>query len=235
MEWDELPALFPMFGDSSRWLPLLQSHQALIVEAEPHTRVTSVAHRDAVQRHYAESLETWRLAVQVAGHEPAIVVDVGSGGGYPGIVFACLAPETTVHLIEPLQKRARLLDATAKTLGLANVTVLAARAEDAGRGPLRGVAELVTARAVAPLAELLEYTVPFATLGGALVLPKGSALEGELAHAHQAMAVLACAHRKTLPMRPAISENVVLACFEKTGETPSTYPRRAGIPGKQPL
>lgn len=235
MEWHELPALFPMFGDSARWLPLLQAHHDLIIEAEPYTRVTSVAHRDAVQRHYAESLETWRLAIEVAGRDPGVVVDVGSGGGYPGMVFACLAPQTTVHLVEPLQKRARLLEATANALGLANVTVLAARAEDAGRGPLRGVAELVTARAVAPLAELLEYTVPFAALGGFLVLPKGSALEGELAHAHQAMAILGCMHRQTVPMRAAISENVVLACFEKTGETPASYPRRAGVPGKQPL
>ena len=61
-EWDELPALFPDFEDPGRWLPLLRRHLVLVEEAAPHTRVTSVPAREAVRRHYAESLELLRVA-----------------------------------------------------------------------------------------------------------------------------------------------------------------------------
>jgi 16S rRNA (guanine527-N7)-methyltransferase len=235
MEWDELPELFPRLDHPARWLPLLRAHLDLVIEAETHTRVTSVAHRDSIQRHYAESLETWELSVGVLGGDPVSVVDVGSGGGYPGIVMACIAPETEFALVEPLQKRARLLEAEVEALGLKNVKVYAERAEDAGKGPLRGKGDLVIARAVASLSALLEYTSPFAKVGGSMILPKGSAFPGELEAAHQAMAILGCAHRATLSMRPQISEAVVVAHFVKTAETPAMYPRRAGTPGKSPL
>ncbi len=235
MEWDELPELFPTFGDSERWLPLLRTHQELLTEAEPHTRVTSVGPAEAVQRHFAESLETWRISIDLFGSVPASLIDVGSGGGFPGLVMACVAPGSTFHLVEPLQKRARLLDAVANTLGLSNVHVYPQRAEDAGRGPLREHAEMVTARAVAKLPELLEYTAPFAKVGGMIVLPKGSGLPDELEGASAAMRILHCGHRSTVAMRPEISEAVRLAVFEKTAATRKLYPRRAGLPGKQPL
>ncbi|MGE0599473.1 MAG: 16S rRNA (guanine(527)-N(7))-methyltransferase RsmG [Dehalococcoidia bacterium] len=235
MDWDELPGLFPSLPDPERWLSLLRRHLDLIAAAEPHTRVTSVAPEEAVQRHYAESLETWRIGVEALGRTPGTVVDVGSGGGFPGLVMACIAPETTFHLVEPLQKRARLLAAMANDIGLSNVRVYPLRAEDAGRGELRESAAMVTARAVAKLAELLEYTVPFAAVGGMVVLPKGSALATELEDAAGAMEKLNCNHRATVAMRPRVSEAVRVAVFEKTSATSSMYPRRAGVPGKQPL
>ncbi|MGE3073309.1 MAG: 16S rRNA (guanine(527)-N(7))-methyltransferase RsmG [Dehalococcoidia bacterium] len=235
MEWDELPGLFPMLPEPARWLPLLRRHLELIVAAEEHTRVTSVAPADAIQRHYAESLETWRIAVEASGSMPATAVDVGSGGGFPGLVMACITPGTTFHLVEPLQKRARLLEAMASDLGLSNVRVHPQRAEDAGKGPLRDAAPLVTARAVAKLAELLEYTAPFAAVGGLVALPKGSGLAGELEHAARAMEKLSCRHLGTWQMRPEVSDSARVAVFEKTAMTGSVYPRRAGVPGKQPL
>ena len=84
MNWDELPGLFPALAEPERWLPLLKAHLAYIAEAGEHTRVTAVAPDDAIQRQYAESLETWRIAVEALGAAPPEVVDVGSGGGYPG-------------------------------------------------------------------------------------------------------------------------------------------------------
>ncbi len=235
MIWDELPALFPSLAEPERWLPLLQAHLDLVSRAEGHTRVTAVAPGEAIQRHYAESLETWRIALEASGAIPDAVVDVGSGGGYPGLVMACVAPQTRFALVEPLQKRARLLEAAADELALTNVAVYAQRAEDAGRGPLRESAGLVTARAVAALPALLEYTVPFAARGGAIALPKGSALPAELAEATNAMAQLGCEHETTVAMRPAISEALTVALFRKVATTPQRYPRRPGVPRKRPL
>ncbi len=231
--WEDLPALFPGFEAPERWLPLLRRHLALVEDAAHHTRVTSVPPGEALHRQYAECLEL--LAVASRAAVPASVVDVGSGGGYPGLVIAAVLPHTPVTLVEPLKKRARLLTALAAELGLANVRVEALRAEEAGRGPLRDSAALVAARAVAPLAELLEYTAPLAAPGGELVLAKGSGLAGELAAAAHAMRELACELVAIEPAHGVISENLAFAVFRKQRATPERYPRRPGVPRKRGL
>jgi 16S rRNA (guanine527-N7)-methyltransferase len=235
MEWSELPGLFPGLPDAGRWLPLLERHATILKQAETHTRVTSVAPEDAVRRQYAESLEIWRIAVEATGADPAQAVDVGSGGGFPGLVMACAAPRTNFVLVEPLQKRARLLEDAALLLGLENVQVLGERAEDAGRGPGRGSASLVTARAVANLSELLEYTAPFAAPGGSIASAKGSGWEAELRASERAQALLSTRFVRRVAMRPAISENVSVLLFEQEREVGPAYPRRAGIPHRRPL
>lgn len=234
LSWDDLPGLFPSFANPERWLPLLQRHAGLVEDAAKHTRVTSVTGANVVRRQYAESLEVFRIArCFTSTWEP--YVDVGSGGGYPGLVVAILEPSLDVTLVEPLQKRARLLAAMAVELGLANVRVLAERAEDAGRGALRECAALVTARAVAELRELVEYTVPLARTGGWIALPKGSGAEAEVEEAARSFAELNCAHRATVPMRSEVSDSGMVVVMEKVGPTPEKYPRRPGLPGKRPL
>jgi 16S rRNA (guanine527-N7)-methyltransferase len=146
-----------------------------------------------------------------------------------------VAPEVEVTLVEPLRKRARLLEAVAGELRLNNVSVIAARAEEAGRGLLRGSAGLVTARAVAPLAELLEYTAPLAAVGGMLALPKGSGAEDEVAGAARALSELGCQVERIEPMRPQVSELAQVVLVRQQRATPERYPRRAGLPGKRPL
>jgi 16S rRNA (guanine527-N7)-methyltransferase len=234
MPWDDLPALFPAFAGAERWLPLLRAHARLVEEAAPRVRVSSVPAEEAVRRQYAESLETWRIATERA--LPRRLIDVGSGGGFPGLVAAIVSPAVDVHLVEPLGKRAALLREMADALDLPNVRVHAARAEDAGRGALRDSAEVVTARAVAPLRELLEYVAPLAAPGGLLVLPKGSGAAAELAAAGDALAALNCAAgAELLPMRDDIAPNIAVVLVRKAGPTPARYPRRPGLPGKRPL
>lgn len=235
MNWHDLPDLFPAFGDAARWLPLLERHAALLEAASTHTRVTSVDPAEAVQRHYAESLEIWRLLLDHGGAGAQLVVDVGSGGGFPGMVAAAVSPETRFVLVEPLKKRARLLEELAIELGLNNVDVLALRAEEAGRGACRDAAGIVTARAVAQLAELLEYTAPLARDGGIIGLPKGSALESELATSAKACHVLGCRFLETVAMRPEVSATLSIALFRKAGRTHEAYPRRPGMPHQKPL
>lgn len=236
VNWRDLPGLFPSFETPGRWLPLLERHMALLEEAAVHTRVTSVPSDEAVRRHYAESLEIWRILLESAPLDPAAVVDVGSGGGFPGIVMACVSPAIRFVLVEPLKKRARLLESMAVTLGLANVEVLALRAEEAGQlAGNREAADIVTARAVAPLAELLEYTAPFARPGGIIGLPKGSALAEELEGARKAAHILGCGYLDSISMRPTVSETLSLALYRKDAPTPRTYPRKPGVPRQRPL
>jgi 16S rRNA (guanine527-N7)-methyltransferase len=233
LTWEQLPALFPRFAEPGRWLPLLRRHAGLIASASGRVRVTSVPPEEAVRRHYAESLELLRIADE-AGWEGA-TADVGSGGGYPGLVFAAVRPDVTAHLIEPLQKRARLLEWLVEELGLEHVQVHAMRAEEAGRGPLRDSCGLVTARAVAGLSEVLEYTAPLTAQGGLIALPKGSALDAEVTGAEPAMKALAASVAARTPMRPVVSERIDVLLLRKLATTPVAYPRRPGMAARRPL
>lgn len=236
MEWSELPGLFPMFPEPERWLPLLQRHWAMLEEAQDRVRVTAITAEDSVGRHYAEALETLRVAGELRGlHSFKSVIDLGTGGGYPGIPIACILPGTRVHLVEPLQKRADLLYEMAVELGLGEVIVHAERGEKAGHSPLRAMGDFVTARAVAQLPELLEYIAPLTAIGGLILLPKGSRLDDELRDAENAMKTFGCQVIDVIPMRPEISTLTKLLAMEKVSSTPGKYPRRTGLPGKRPV
>lgn len=231
--WEDLPGLFPGLSGAARWLPLLQGHHALLRSAEARVRVTAVPPGESVGRLYAESLETLRIALEHGAGGP--VVDIGSGGGFPGLVIAIVRNDWPVALVESLEKRATLLRDMADSLGLDNVTVHAARAELAGRGPLRDTAGLVTAKAVAELRELFEYTAPFAAPGGMLALPKGSSMAAELEAAANAVGELGLGTPTPIAMRPEASATPWTVIASKRGATPDRYPRRPGMPAKRPL
>ncbi len=237
MDWENLPALFPGFAPSEGWLETLRRHAEMLAEAAPAVRVSSVPSAEAVQRHYAESLELLRIfqTFYPTNFHGKSVADVGSGGGFPGTVLAALLPGAQVHLIEPLKKRARLLEQVASDLPLANVRVHPVRAEEAGRGHLRNAAALVTARAVASLPELIEYVAPLAERHGMIALPKGSRLEEELPAAAYAISQLACEVVAVVPMRPEVSEFGRVLLLRKVARTPLEYPRKPGIAGRTPL
>ncbi|MSX13275.1 MAG: 16S rRNA (guanine(527)-N(7))-methyltransferase RsmG [Actinobacteria bacterium] len=121
----------------------------------------------------------------------AVVADVGSGAGLPGLVWALARTDLKIVLIEPLLRRANFLTTVVSDLGLGGqVTVTRVRAEDlAKQGDWVGV-DVVTARAVAPLARLLGWTVPLLRAGGSLVALKGSSVSSELAEAAPVAAAL---------------------------------------------
>jgi 16S rRNA (guanine527-N7)-methyltransferase len=233
LAWNDLPRLFPEFESPARWLPLLQRHADLLANASERVRVSSVAPEETVRRHYAESLELLRI-MELNGPVSKLA-DVGSGGGYPGLVIAAVHPDAEVHLIEPLQKRARLLTELTGELGLSHVHVHPVRAEEAGRGALRDACPAVTARAVASLAELLEYTAPLTAPAGRIYLPKGSAFEDEMNASSAALEALDVSLEGRAPMRGEISERLLVSVFEKTAPTSERYPRRPGMPAKRPL
>jgi 16S rRNA (guanine527-N7)-methyltransferase len=235
LAWDDLGRLFAGEVDGAA-IGRLQQHWALVEGNETAGRLTAVAAEEAVRRQYGESLELLRIAEGALGGGGAIrYADIGTGGGWPGLVAACTRPGWEVHLVEPLQKRARFLAAAARELGLANVTVHAVRAEEAGRGPLREACRLVTARAVAELRVVLEYAAPLAAIGGVIALPKGSRLGEELAAAEAAVAELGCELEGITAMRAEVSETVLVVLFRKRSACPARYPRRAGLPERRPI
>ncbi len=152
---------------------------------------------DAWDKHVLDSLTLLpHLAELPAG---ARLVDVGSGGGVPGIPLAIARPDLQVTLVEATQKKATFLVTVAAALGLTNVSVRAERAEQLGKGDLRGMFDAVTARAVGRLVMLVPLTSPFARAGGIVLLIKGQRAEEEIAEASWVLGRQRVTLVKTIP------------------------------------
>jgi 16S rRNA (guanine527-N7)-methyltransferase len=216
-------------------LPLHSSQRAqlaeyieLLLRSAQLFNLTAIHDRaEAWNRHVLESLRL--LALLGPGKR---LIDIGSGGGLPGLVLAIARPDLSVTLLEATGKKARFLEQTAASLGLTNIGVISERAEIAGAAgtPHRASFDIVTARAVAPLRVLVELTVPFSRVGGLIVAVKGEKAPAELDAAANAFWTLHVEHEATV-RHPTAS--VVL--LRKLAPTPPKYPRRAGEPKRNPL
>ena len=172
----------------------LASFLALLVAMNEQMNLTSITEPEAVwSRHALDALSLVpHLADLPAG---ARVLDVGSGGGVPGIPLAIARPDLQVTLLDATEKKVHFLADAAITLGLANVTAVAGRAEGAALG---APFDAVTARAVAKISTLLGWTAPFAKVGGLLLFIKGERAEAELADAKKQLRQFRAAHERTV-------------------------------------
>lgn len=194
---------------------------------------------DVVSKHLLDSLALlktpWWQEKQAHAWDP--LLDVGSGAGFPGLLFALLYPEKSVFLIEANKKKAHFLQTIKEEEHLSQLTILPDRAETLGQQvPYREKFSLVTARAVARLPELLELTLPFCRCGGFFLAYKGPQAQQELAEAAKACEILGGRLHTTYSYAlPWEKGERTLLFFTKASSTPAQYPRRPGIPGKRPL
>lgn len=151
---------------------------------------------EAWERHIFDALTLLPFIAELpAGSK---LVDVGSGGGVPGIPLAIARPDLQVTLVEATQKKATFLSMVASALGLRNVQVVAERAEQLAQGALGGRFDVVTARAVGRLVALVPLVAPFARVGALLLLIKGQRADEELAEATEAIEAAQLAHELTV-------------------------------------
>jgi 16S rRNA (guanine527-N7)-methyltransferase len=200
--------------------------------------LTSARDRDQIDtRHIDESLAFGHLlAARGLLPDAANVLDLGAGGGLPGIPLRIAWPGIRLTLLESVGKKCRFLEQTTTALSLDHVTVVEGRAEDFGRDSThRETYDLALARAVAPLPVLLEYALPALRVGGWLAAPKGSAATSELAAAANALDALGGRLDAAAPFRPPDGLPQTVIVIEKVAPAPARYPRRAGIPSKRPL
>lgn len=199
--------------------------------AEPEAPTSVHERARARDVHIADSLS----ALEVPGvREARRISDLGSGAGLPGLVLAIALPDAQVTLVESAGKKCAWMEATAERLGLANVHVVCARAEEWEEG--RGVCDVVTARALGALPVLCEYAAPLLREGGALVAWKGAVDEVEEADGLAAAEALGLERVAVLAVEPyAGSERRTLHVFRKVAPTPERYPRRPGMAAKRPL
>lgn len=161
------------------------------------------------------------------------VVDVGSGGGLPGVVLALLEPGLEVTLIESRAKKAAFLEDAVRRLGLPSVRVESERAEALGRDPAhRESYDAGVARALAELAIAVELVLPFVRPGGLALFAKGPRPWDEIAAAAEAVRELGGAPRSATAYGPVPFH---LVRIDKVARTPEAYPRRPGVPQKRPL
>ncbi len=195
------------------------------------TRITD--YEDVQRKHFLDS-----LAVSLAWQRtPGSLLDVGSGAGLPGLPLKIVWPEMAVTLLEATGKKAGFIRQASDLLGLSGVTLLAARAETAAHDVThREQYPQVTARALAPLATLVELTLPFCRVGGLAVFPKQGDLKDEIQTAEYAIQAMGGQLRPPLKIEiDGEGEARWLVIVEKREATPGNYPRRPGIPAKRPL
>ena len=162
-------------------------------------------------------------------------IDVGTGAGFPGMVLAILRPDVSITLMDSLQKRVLFLQRVVEDLGLANVRCVHARAEQASHDAQhRARYDFAFARAVASLPTLAEYCLPFVRTGGYMVAYKGPQGRQECSQARTALRTLGGQFEKLVDSCIPGREHTLIF-IKKTRATPQKYPRKAGIPTRQPL
>ncbi len=215
-------------------------YRAELLAWNERVNLTAIVEPKAVMtRHFLDSL-TMALAVPVAGRMANYrVLDVGSGAGLPGLALAIAFPRWQVTLLESIGKKTAFLRHATMALGLDDrVEVVTGRAEDLARDPAhRGSYDLAVARAVASLAVLAEYLLPFCRVGGQMIALKKGDLAEEIGAAAGALALLGGAPLVTLPVPalPDLGADRVVLVATKRRVTPLLYPRRAGLPAHVPL
>ena len=213
-------------GDAER----MRAYLGALLAANERFNLTAVTDpAEAWVRHVQDSLT---LVPFLASADAKRVIDVGSGGGLPGLPLAIAMPDARFTLLEATGKKAAFLEETIAALGLRNARVVNERAEVAGQDhhEHRAHYDAVVARAVARLNTLAELTVPFAREGGAVLLIKGQQAEAEVAEAKQSLYRL---HAQVVDLHRTATGTVVV--IEKVRATPRSYPRSPGEPKRRPL
>lgn len=185
-------------------------------------------------KHYLDALT---LAQVVPQFDDLRLIDVGTGGGFPGLPLAIVFSRLQVTLMDSTAKKLRFIDDVANSLGLENVSSLHSRAEDAGQDkPHREAYDIVVARAVARMPVLAEYTLPLCKLGGQVIAMKGTSAFEESAAAAKAITALGGELFGMEEVKlPTLDNTRYLIVIDKIKPTPRRYPRKAGIPSRQPI
>lgn len=165
------------------------------------------------------------------------IVDIGAGAGFPGIPLKIVNPSIQLTLVESVGKKAEFCRRIVSLLGLENVQVIQDRAEAVGHAGIhRQNYDWALARAVAVLPVLSEFLLPLVRVGGGMLAMKGENAPAEAHAAEHATRVLGGRLRKLIPITlPGVADERYLVVVDKIAATPAKYPRRVGLPAKQPL
>jgi 16S rRNA (guanine527-N7)-methyltransferase len=220
---------------TGRQVMSLINYERELLEWNQKFNLTAIRDAEAIRtKHFLDSFScvlAWRA------NPPLRLVDVGTGAGFPGIPLKILYPGMKVTLIESVGKKAMFCQHIVRVLGLEGVDVIQARAEDVGqRDGHRENYDWAVARAVANLNVLSEFLLPLVKVGGMMLAQKGESGPAEAQSAEKAMKLLGGKLRQLLPVNlPGVADDRYLVLVDKVAATPPKYPRKPGVPVKQPL
>ena len=212
----------------------LETYYHMLVEKNKVMNLTAItAFEDVVQKHFIDSMMLLRYA-DLKGKK---VIDVGTGAGFPGIPLKIACPDAEIVLLDSLNKRVQFLKEVMDALHLEKIEAVHGRAEDmAKKAEYREHFDYCVSRAVANLSTLSEYGVPFVKVGGCFISYKSGEMEEELKQAEKAIRILGGEQEKIESFRlPDSDIGRSLIFIRKKKETSKKYPRKAGLPSKEPL
>lgn len=214
-----------------------QFHQyyELLVEWNKVMNLTGITEYDEVnEKHFVDSLSVKKV---IDLEKIESVIDIGTGAGFPGIPLKIAYPHLHVVLLDSLQKRIKFLDTVIETLGLENIETLHGRAEDyAKKVEYREKFDVCVSRAVANLSTLSEYCIPYVKKGGAFISYKSGEVDEEVKQSEKAVQILGGKIKDIIKFQlPGTEIGRSFVKIEKVESTKKKYPRKAGLPAKEPL
>ena len=204
---------------------------------EWNKKINLTAIRDVESIRTKHFLDSFSCVLAWAANPPLRLIDVGTGAGFPGIPLKILYPNMHLTLVESVGKKTKFCRHVVNMLGLKDVEIVHARSEDLGQdSKYRQSYDWAVARAVANLNVLSEYLIPLVKIGGKVLAQKGESGPAEAQSAEKAMKLLGGKLDGLIPVNlPGVAEDRYLVVVEKAAATPPKYPRKPGIPTKQPL
>jgi 16S rRNA (guanine527-N7)-methyltransferase len=213
-------------------------YRKLLINWNMHINLTAITDpQEVLTKHFLDSLACLIPIPSAELNKQVQLLDVGSGGGFPGLPLQIAFPDWQVTLLEATGKKVRFLEAVIANLGLSQTRAIQGRAEELAHDPQhRARYDLVTARGLAALPTLLEYCLPFCRPGGLVSAPKKGAPYAELEQGRRAAAILGgrLIEARSFSL-PGLEDQREIILFQAAREAPAQYPRRTGMPAKEPL
>lgn len=210
-------------------------YKDMIKEWNEKINLTAITEDDEIiKKHFIDSIKVFKIDELKSSKR---IIDIGTGGGFPGIPMKIMNPECEMVLLDSLNKRINFLNEVIKELKLENIEAIHGRAEDfIKQNNCRESFDAVVSRAVANLTVLSEFCLPYVKIGGYFVALKGPAIEEEMNNAKNALKILGGEVERIEKVTIEGSDlNHNLVVIKKIKETPKKYPRKAGMVTKNPL